>query len=139
MSEAMRLEPGVEPEAIFIPYAVDAAKKWIFRNLMLSEQQILSASVLLTALENAKRLEILLLLVDGRELTVGTLAQRVGLSQSALSQHLSRLRAANAVSTRRDAQVIYYSCRSAEVKAILNALRTIYGDVLPSENTPGSR
>ena len=106
---------------------------------MLSEQQILSASVLLTALENAKRLEILLLLVDGGELPVGALAEKVGLSQSALSQHLGRLRAAKVVSTRRNAQVIYYFCRSAEVKAILDALETIYGDNIPARKTVPDR
>lgn len=52
----------------------------------------------------------------------------VGLSQSALSQHLSKLRAQNLVSTRRDAQTIYYSSSSDAVLKILGALSDIYGD-----------
>lgn len=82
------------------------------------------AAVLLTAMANAKRLEILSLLVEG-EFPVGQLADRVGLSQSALSQHLSKLRAQKLVSTRRDAQTIYYSSQSAAVIKILSALDEI--------------
>ena len=37
----------------------------------------------------------------------------VGLTQSALSQHLAKLRAAGIVATRRDAQTDYYQLASA--------------------------
>lgn len=68
----------------------------------------------LTVLANAKRIEIVCLL-DGTEFSVGALAERVNLSQSALSQHLAKLRAQGLVATRRDGQTIYYrlSCRLA--------------------------
>lgn len=78
-------------------------------------------AVLLTAMCNGKRLEIIKWLV-AEEVSVGALASRVGLSQSALSQHLAKLRSAGLVSVRRDRQVIYYSSSSPAVKAILDAL-----------------
>lgn len=74
---------------------------------------------------NPKRLLILCNLVNG-EVPVGVLATQVGLSQSALSQHLSKLRAQKLVKTRRDAQTIYYSSNAPQVLTILDALETIY-------------
>lgn len=74
---------------------------------------------------NPKRLMILCSLVEG-EVPVGVLATQVGLSQSALSQHLSKLRAQKLVKTRRDAQTIYYSSTSESVIKILSTLESIY-------------
>jgi DNA-binding transcriptional ArsR family regulator len=85
------------------------------------------ATNFLSAMANPKRLLILKVLVRG-EIAVGALAQKVGLSQSALSQHLSKLRAQNLVSTRRDAQTIYYSSKSDAVMTILDAIDSIYGE-----------
>ncbi|MCX8996626.1 metalloregulator ArsR/SmtB family transcription factor [Rhizobiaceae bacterium BDR2-2] len=90
----------------------------------LSENAVEIAS-LLSAMANPKRLLILLNLLEG-EMAVGALATRVGLSQSALSQHLSKLRAKKLVTTRRDAQTIYYSTRSEAVLMILRTLADIY-------------
>ncbi|MGR4843458.1 ArsR/SmtB family transcription factor [Rhizobium sp. LARHSG275] len=83
------------------------------------------AAALLSAMANPKRLLILCSLVKG-EVAVGVLATQVGLSQSALSQHLSKLRAQKLVKTRRDAQTIYYSSSSEPVMKILAALEDIY-------------
>jgi len=80
---------------------------------------------MLSAMANPKRLMILLNLVQG-EMAVGVLAGRVGLSQSALSQHLSKLRAKKMVNTRRDAQTIYYSANSEAVLKVLQTLEDIY-------------
>jgi len=85
----------------------------------------LAAAGLLSAMANPKRLMILCCLVKG-EVAVGALAIRVDLSQSALSQHLSKLRAQKLVKTRRDAQTIYYSCSSPAVLKILASLEEIY-------------
>ncbi|NKN39707.1 winged helix-turn-helix transcriptional regulator [Agrobacterium sp. a22-2] len=84
-----------------------------------------SAAGLLTAMANPKRLMILCSLVEG-EVPVGVLASQVGLSQSALSQHLSKLRAQKLVKTRRDAQTIYYSSTSDSVIKVLETLEGIY-------------
>ena len=80
---------------------------------------------LLSALSNEKRLLILGLITD-QEMGVSELAEKVGLSQSALSQHLARLRAENLVTTRREAQNIYYSSKDVGVRRILQALCEIY-------------
>jgi DNA-binding transcriptional ArsR family regulator len=83
------------------------------------------AAALLSAMANPKRLLILCSLVKG-EVAVGVLATQVRLSQSALSQHLSKLRAQKLVKTRRDAQTIYYSSTSEQVMKILATLEDIY-------------
>ena len=80
---------------------------------------------LLKAMGNAKRLEILYHLL-GKELKVGELEQLVGLSQSALSQHLAVLRTEDLVKTRRKAQTIFYSIKSEKVIKILNLRDTLY-------------
>lgn len=77
------------------------------------------------ALGNEKRLEILYNLLDA-ELKVGDLEQLVGLSQSALSQHLAVLRAENIVKTRRNAQTIFYSIKSDKVIKILKMLDNMF-------------
>lgn len=91
---------------------------------LLSEQSNAAAG-LLSAMANPKRLMILCSLVEG-EVPVGVLASQVGLSQSALSQHLSKLRAQKLVKTRRDAQTIYYSSSSEQVIKVLKTLEDIY-------------
>ena len=67
-----------------------------------------AAADFLLLLANDKRLIVLCELLAAKELSVGDLAERVGLSQSALSQHLAKLRADDLVETRRESQVIYY-------------------------------
>jgi len=79
---------------------------------------------LLSALANSKRLQILQIISE-REVGVGELATKVGLSQSALSQHLARLRNDMLVATRRDAQNIYYSTNHPGVRKILESLTPI--------------
>lgn len=76
---------------------------------------------LLTLLGNGKRLAIIGHLLEG-ELSVGAIAKKVGLSQSALSQHLAKLRSTGLVTTRRDRQTIYYSCNSEAVRGLFEAL-----------------
>lgn len=79
------------------------------------------AAELLAALGNAKRLSILDHLLDS-EMTVSAIAKEVDLSQSALSQHLARLRHFGLVQTRRDRQMIYYSCNSQPVRRLIDTL-----------------
>jgi ArsR family transcriptional regulator, virulence genes transcriptional regulator len=84
-----------------------------------------TAAGLLSAMANQSRLMIMCHLLN-EELTVGELAERVGLNQSPLSQHLARLRALGLVKTRRDGQSIYYRLASKEVEAVLTTLYGIY-------------
>ncbi len=85
------------------------------------KQNIQRATKLLKALSNEKRLEIICALDDG-EKSVGTLENMIDLSQSALSQHLARLRRDGLVETRREAQTIYYALCDESVKVILECL-----------------
>lgn len=80
-----------------------------------------SASRLMAALANDSRLMILCQLTEG-EKTVGQLAVLVGLSQSALSQHLARLRADKLVRTRRQAQTIWYSLHGDAARRVIDLL-----------------
>ncbi len=83
------------------------------------------ASTLLRAMSNERRLLILCYLASG-ERSVGELEELVGLSQSALSQHLARLRRDSFVQTRRAAQTIYYSLAGEEAASIMNVLHELY-------------
>ncbi|MDR6774934.1 metalloregulator ArsR/SmtB family transcription factor [Azospirillum sp. BE72] len=83
------------------------------------------ASALLKAMCNERRLLILCHLSQG-ERSVGELEDLVGLSQSALSQHLARLRNDNLVRTRRSAQNIYYSLNGHEAQTIMTTLHGLY-------------
>jgi DNA-binding transcriptional ArsR family regulator len=83
------------------------------------------ASSLLLAMSNPKRLLIMCNLLDG-ELNVAQLAQLVELNQSALSQQLGKLRALKLVSTRREAQQIFYRLASPEVIEVLSTLNRLY-------------
>jgi DNA-binding transcriptional ArsR family regulator len=85
-----------------------------------------TAAAFLTLVGNGKRLAILGHLLD-REMSVGAIAEKVGLSQSALSQHLAKLRGSGLVMTRRDRQMIYYSCDSEPVRKLMATLEEIYG------------
>lgn len=89
------------------------------------ERNIEVAVNLLKALSNERRLLIICALYKG-EKSVGELEQIVGLSQSALSQHLARLRRDGLVNTRREAQTIYYSMNDAATAAVLKCLYDIY-------------
>ncbi len=83
------------------------------------------ASTLLKAMSNEHRLMVLCQLTKG-EKCVGELERIIGLSQSALSQHLARLRRDEVVKTRRDAQTIFYSLSGPEARAIIEALYDFY-------------
>lgn len=80
-----------------------------------------AAAELLKAMANPQRLRVLCLLVE-REMSVGEINALVPLSQSALSQHLAVLREKNLVSTRREAQTVYYSVADGTVHDVIEVL-----------------
>ena len=82
---------------------------------------------LLKALSNERRLAIVCALYAG-EKCVGDLEDIVGLSQSALSQHLARLRRDGLVTTRRDAQTIYYALHRPVTEKLLRGLADVAGE-----------
>lgn len=84
------------------------------------------AADLLRALANEQRLLILCHLVTHQEMSVGALTQAVGISQSALSQHLAKLRSEEIVTFRREAQTIFYRVHDARSERLLMVLRDIF-------------
>jgi ArsR family transcriptional regulator len=90
------------------------------------------AASLLRTLGNEKRLMILCQLGDG-ELPAGALQEPLGLSQSALSQHLAVLREAGIVETRREAQTIHYRITDPAAVKVVETLAAIF---CPEKPTP---
>lgn len=90
-----------------------------------TEAMIAPAARLLRLMSNPHRLLALCELRDG-ECSVGELGQRVGIGQSALSQHLAHLRREGLVATRREAQTVFYSLKSAEVRRLIHVLHQLY-------------
>jgi ArsR family transcriptional regulator, virulence genes transcriptional regulator len=95
-----------------------------------AEMKVLSrksdeAADLLRAMAHGARLRVLCELAGG-ERSAGELVEASGLGQSALSQHLARLREDGLVTTRRDAQTIYYSLTDARVRRLITLLYELY-------------
>ena len=105
-------------------------------DLHVLEASVRQASTLLKAMGNTHRLMILCQLAKG-ERCVGDLERVVDISQSALSQHLARLRRDGLVSTRRSAQTIYYSLAGHEAREIISTLYDLYcgGEIAPMART----
>lgn len=80
----------------------------------------------LKAIGNARRLMLLCKLVEHGEMTVGDLAYHVGLSQSACSQHLARMRDEGLVAFRRDRQTLWYRIADRRVETLLTTLYQLY-------------
>jgi ArsR family transcriptional regulator, virulence genes transcriptional regulator len=91
-------------------------------------KQAQEVAVILKQLSNKYRLIILCSLAEN-ELSVGELNDQIPLSQSALSQHLGKLREANLVVTRRVSQTIYYRIEDTKVRALLKALYDNYCNI----------
>jgi ArsR family transcriptional regulator len=92
--------------------------RWTIQRL---EKNAARACSMLAAMANPSRLLILCQLAE-RERSVGELLPLIGLSQSALSQHLAVLREKHLVRTRRDGQQIFYSLASREAGALMQTL-----------------
>lgn len=98
------------------------------------ELRVAEATRLLGALANERRLLIMCQIADS-EMSVGEIQESVGISQSALSQHLAVLRVQGLVTTRRESQTIYYKLASPEAQRLIETLAEIY---CPTE-LPSSR
>ncbi|WP_420703599.1 ArsR/SmtB family transcription factor [Brucella intermedia] len=89
------------------------------------------AAAVFAAMGNNRRIQILSILLRHGELNVNVLAHMVGLSQSALSQHLKRLRDCGVVSTRRERQCIHYRVTAP----VIGSLLTTYSNGRHLEST----
>ena len=85
-----------------------------------------AATSMLRALANERRLMILCLLISDEELSSGELAEEVGLSQSAASQHLAKMRDEGLITFRREAQSIHYRIADPNVKRLIATLKAIF-------------
>ena len=81
---------------------------------------------MLRALANERRLMILCKLVEWGEANVNTLADAVGLSQSALSQHLAKMRAEGLVTYRRESQTLWYRIADPRIEQLFSTLHRLF-------------
>lgn len=95
------------------------------------------AADMLRLLAHDRRLLLLCHLLQEGEVTVGTLAERLGLSQPAMSQHLQRLRDDGLVATRRTGTTIHYRIADARVATLLGALRDVFCPPPPARESQG--
>jgi ArsR family transcriptional regulator, virulence genes transcriptional regulator len=99
-------------------------------SLDLLTKQAGEAARMLRLIGNEYRLLILCFLMTRREMKAGELVEAVGLSQSALSQHLGKLRSDGLVVYRRESQTLYYRIADPNIVRILKLLKDIYcGDL----------
>lgn len=98
-----------------------------------AEGQAAAAANMLKSLSNESRLLVLCHLVEREELSVGELLERVSLSQSALSQHLAKLREQGLVATRKEAQNVFYRIADPRAAQLLGLLHDLFCPDLGSE------
>lgn len=96
-------------------------------------QQSADAAAMLRALANQQRLLILCHLSAAEELSVSALGGRMALSQSALSQHLARLREEGLVTFRRESQALLYRIADKRASRLLGLLHELYCPDLDSK------
>jgi DNA-binding transcriptional ArsR family regulator len=106
--------PGALPVSDFEAHAAEAAQ---FLRLLGNEHRLLTMCHLLAF----------------GEMSVNALAERIGLSQSALSQHLARLRNDGLVTYRRESQTLFYRLCDARAERVLAVLKDIFCPTLGSE------
>jgi len=102
------------------------------------ERQAAQVAGLLGALANERRLMILCRLVEWGEANVGSLAEAVGLSQSALSQHLAKMRQEGLVAFRRDGQTLWYRIADPRIEELFATLHRLFcrGKIEATTETP---
>jgi len=103
---------------------------------LLFGEQAGEAVALLRAMANECRLLVLCHLATSGELSVGQLAGRVGLGQSALSQHLARLREEGLVATRKEAQSVFYRLCDPKAEQLLVLLHDLFCPELGRDSHP---
>ena len=90
------------------------------------QEKAAEAARMLRLLANENRLLVLCHLAGEEEMTVGALAEVIGLSQPALSQHLAKLREDGLVATRKEAQAVFYRLDDPRAARLLAVLRDLY-------------
>lgn len=90
------------------------------------EENAAEVANILRALANERRLMILCKLVEWGEANVTSLADAVGLSQSALSQHLAKMRDEGIVVFRRESQTLWYRLADPRIEELFSTLHSLY-------------
>jgi ArsR family transcriptional regulator len=101
--------------------------------------QAAEAVSVLKSIAHEGRLLVLCYLSEAGEMSVGELTERIGLSQSALSQHLAKLRAEGLVATRKQAQTVYYRIDQPKVLTLLTVLHDLYCPALGVADAKGAK
>lgn len=90
------------------------------------EQKSAEISRMLKTIGNERRLVILCQLAAHDELSVSSLVDAMSIGQSALSQHLAKMREEEILKTRRDGQNIYYSIADARISELMRTFYKLY-------------
>ncbi|ALN75254.1 helix-turn-helix transcriptional regulator [Aureimonas sp. AU20] len=90
------------------------------------EEKAAEVAAILKAVANERRLMLLCKLLDMGEATAGSLAEAIGLSQSALSQHLTVLREQGIVAYRRESQTLWYRIADPRISALFATLQGLF-------------
>jgi DNA-binding transcriptional ArsR family regulator len=96
------------------------------QDLSALERSAGEVAALLRALGNERRLMLLCMLIEQGECTAGELGEGVGLSPSATSQHLAKMRDEGLVDSRREAQSIHYRIADPRTRRVIALLRDLY-------------
>ena len=102
------------------------------------EKKAAEVAAILDAVANERRLVLLCKLVEWGEANVSDLAEAVGLSQSALSQHLAKLRDQGIVAFRRDAQTLWYRIADPRIEELLSTLHRLFCSPAKKSSAKGS-
>ena len=108
------------------PKTASARRAKLHAELEALTEQAAAAARMLKLLGNEYRLLILCFLIAQGEMKVGDLVDAVGLSQSALSQHLALLREDGLVAYRRESQTLHYRVSDPRAARILKLLKDLY-------------
>jgi ArsR family transcriptional regulator, virulence genes transcriptional regulator len=94
---------------------------------------------LLKALASEPRMLVLCYLAEAGEMSAGDLTEQVGLSQSALSQHLAKLREEGLVATRKEAQTVFYRVCDPKAEQLLALLHDLFCPELGRKSATGTK
>jgi ArsR family transcriptional regulator len=108
-------------------------------NAALLERKAAVVADILRAISNERRLLILCKLVERGEASVNALAAEVGLSQSALSQHLAKMRDEGLVTFRRESQTLWYRIADPRIEQLFGTLHDLFCRAAPIRNKKGKR
>lgn len=107
-------------------------------SLSIMNAQAAEAAAAMKAIAHESRLLVLCHLAEAGELSAGELTRRIGMGQSALSQHLAKLRGEGLVAVRKEAQSVFYRIADPRMHDLLAALHAIYCPAVGSGTLTGA-